>query len=693
MRCNVCGNIVPDNVDWCNICGNYIGGQTRMPGMPQRLDVQPQGQGMPPQRIGMPPQRIGMPPQGQGMPPQGMGMPPQGQGMLPQKPQKPKKSSNSKVGLIIGISAIICVVLAVVCTLLFVLLRRPQSTADQKTITEREADVTSRETTVPDTGEVSTASEEEIQAGGDEYTPVMITGVSAQKFPLIEVTVGGHEKVEKDKLTVKEDGQEVEIKDVKDDGESRIVVYMANDISATGAKRTFEVLDDGEAVDVKSGVEAAYTEPQRSSAEIEIESCDATNYPEMTMYVTVEDGDEVISGLSEANFYIKEKISSGEYIYREVSKSEMLDGNDALNISMIVDKSGSMLETDMDKIKMVLTSFVDILQYDAGDKAEVIAVDDIARQMCTFTNVSSNLKNGIGSMYPEGGTALYDGMFQALQHVSYQNGARCVIAFTDGMDTASGHTDSEVIREAQMLEIPIYIIGAVDSSDSASSLRNIADSTGGYYWDINDIDDSSDIYSKIYGIQKDMYKVVYTCDESVEKDSERTITISMISDSYCVSREDTLTPVVVDMFEVNKTHTSRYEFVKADCTWEEANEACNQKGGHLVTITSDEEMDTVTALAQSNDASYVWLGGYTSYDSSGNVFGHWVTGEEFSYQRWYEGEPSRTDEDGEPEWYIMLWDVQQDGNWSWNDQRNDPLSIEGIDYFNGNIGYVIEYEY
>ena len=36
----------------------------------------------------------------------------------------------------------------------------------------------------------------------------------------------------------------------------------------------------------------------------------------------------------------------------------------------------------------------------------------------------------------------------------------------------------------------------------------------------------------------------------------------------------------------------------------------------------------------------------------------------------------------------MLWDVN--GNWSWNDQRNDPG--RDFKYFAGKTGYICEYE-
>ena len=62
----------------------------------------------------------------------------------------------------------------------------------------------------------------------------------------------------------------------------------------------------------------------------------------------------------------------------------------------------------------------------------------------------------------------------------------------------------------------------------------------------------------------------------------------------------------------------------------------------------------------------------------------------FAYTAWFPGEPSRNDKDGTPEFYLMLWYVQD--YWSWNDQRDDVINDTGLSYFLGNTGYICEYE-
>ena len=235
------------------------------------------------------------------------------------------------------------------------------------------------------------------------------------------------------------------------------------------------------------------------------------------------------------------------------------------------------------------------------------------------------------------------------------------------------------------MQVPLYIIGVGDMFDTYD-LKNMANSTNGRYWDIDDLYGLEEIFNQIYMEQQDLYVVEYESDTSVEANALRDVIIGIDGSGYTADLSISFTPII----SANSTHTSRYEIFADDVTWEEANALCIQKGGHLATITDAAEEQELIKMAEAKGLSYVWLGGYTSYDSYNDVFAHWITGEEFSYQNWAAGEPSRQDRDGIPEWYLMLWNIKSLGGWTWNDQRNDPMSE--VDYMSGKIGYICEYE-
>ncbi|MBR3297495.1 MAG: InlB B-repeat-containing protein, partial [Firmicutes bacterium] len=75
-----------------------------------------------------------------------------------------------------------------------------------------------------------------------------------------------------------------------------------------------------------------------------------------------------------------------------------------------------------------------------------------------------------------------------------------------------------------------------------------------------------------------------------------------------------------------------YVMFDAQMTWEQANKACLDNGGHLVTITSKGEKDFILSICSET----IWVGARA--DSMRNW--NWVTGERWDYTDWREGEPN-----------------------------------------------------
>lgn len=138
----------------------------------------------------------------------------------------------------------------------------------------------------------------------------------------------------------------------------------------------------------------------------------------------------------------------------------------------------------------------------------------------------------------------------------------------------------------------------------------------------------------------------------------------------------------------------RYEIVASDLSWSEACEAAAEAGGHLATITSEEEYDVICALAGESGLKYLWLGAVLSTDEmTWGEDGCWITGESWSFDVWYPGEPSLADTDGTPESCLCLWYAAYGGEdigWTFNDQRDNL--VEDFPSVSGKVGYVIEFD-
>lgn len=146
------------------------------------------------------------------------------------------------------------------------------------------------------------------------------------------------------------------------------------------------------------------------------------------------------------------------------------------------------------------------------------------------------------------------------------------------------------------------------------------------------------------------------------------------------------------VLETEPTYMYTYEVVKEDLSWEAAKSACEAKDGYLATITSQEEFDKICQLAAESGLTYIWLGACIQSDSDAWGAGSWVTGEAWTFDKWYPGEPSYADTDGTKEYCLCLWNVKYNGEdigWTFNDQRNDLIGE--LPFLSGKIGYICEY--
>ena len=422
--------------------------------------------------------------------------------------------------------------------------------------------------------------------------------------------------------------------------------------------------------------------------DLEIVSTDVSQYPTVRLYLSLTDSDQQELTLKSPTGAIKEKIAGGSEIKREIKKIERIKDNQGVGFEVLLDKSASMSE-DLGEMQNAMRNFVNTLDYKVGDKAELMAFDTYLMYMSTLTGEKNRLLTGISNITADGDTALYDALYEGVANAGNRTGSNCVIAFTDGIENSSSHTLDEVISLATEKAVPIYLIGSSESD--LDTLQQIADETKGYLWDISSISDMGEVLEKINSRQKNLYTIEYTSDAKADPYAERTISalIGDADDFKVGAIKDGVAFTPVKRSGIEK-HKSRYEAFKEDKTWSEANNTCMAKGGHLVTITSQQEEQQVISLVESKGIEFAWMGGYTSERDNG-VFAHWVTGEEWSYQNWFPGEPSHTDLDGAPEFYLLLWKIR--GQWSWNDERDNMFAApDAGDRISGKAGYVCEYE-
>lgn len=273
-------------------------------------------------------------------------------------------------------------------------------------------------------------------------------------------------------------------------------------------------------------------------------SSDISNYPTIRLYYKIYDTDgNIINNYVIKKAILTEKLINGEYISREVKVHENISKKQGLNTSLVIDKSGSISDDDMNKIKNVMSSFISNMDFKVGDKSEIVTFNADVFNTCPFTNDINLLNNSIDTIQPYGSTAVFDAIHSGISHASLQGGARCVIAFTDGYDNASLYNPNQVVDFSIKQQVPVYIIG-VGSSLDEYSLKDIATKTGGKYWNIDNLSNLESIFDEIYGIEKSTYYIEYVTDFSGDqKYNRRYISVSFDDGKEYIDSENDITPV------------------------------------------------------------------------------------------------------------------------------------------------------
>lgn len=281
----------------------------------------------------------------------------------------------------------------------------------------------------------------------------------------------------------------------------------------------------------------------KSKINIQVKQVDVSEFPKVKLYADITDeSGKVPSNLNQVFFHIDEKDANAEYVRKTISKASQLDQTENLNVDMVMDVSGSMDGEPLTKVKNIMNSFVDSVQFNSGDLVELTTFSSGVSVNCEFTSDKSTLKNRINSFSADGLTSLYDALYLSVNRVATKSGAKCVIAFTDGLDNNSKSTISDVINQAKKYKIPIFLIGS--GTGNNSDLTKIANQTGGFYKNISDVTSLKDIYSQIYRQQKQLYLVEYE-DNNNQMHQTRNIKLTYKSKDYGGEQEYEFQPTLL----------------------------------------------------------------------------------------------------------------------------------------------------
>lgn len=243
-----------------------------------------------------------------------------------------------------------------------------------------------------------------------------------------------------------------------------------------------------------------FTQP----AMISIQRIDVTRIPEIRIYFTVvSTGGRSVLGLTDREI----KVNIDGVPQKILDISSAFQGGEALSIALLFDRSGSMKNA----LIQAQDAAVDFLQrISTGDRIAVISFDDKVRLDIGFSPDKTEVGKTIRAISLGRDTALYDAISAGLDLFKNEYGKRtAVVVLSDGKDTRSSSTRSDILDKVKDSDIPIFSIGLGKDIDE-ESLRQLASESGGNFFKAVEPEDLLLLYQLVAEQLNNQYILVFS---------------------------------------------------------------------------------------------------------------------------------------------------------------------------------------
>jgi Ca-activated chloride channel homolog len=171
-----------------------------------------------------------------------------------------------------------------------------------------------------------------------------------------------------------------------------------------------------------------------------------------------------------------------------------------LHLGVAVDTSGSM-DRDINDVRTGVIKF--LLNNSAAIDFTLVDFDTEVRVTRYGPDETERLIERIRRRKPDGWTALYDAIGIYLNSVGPQDGQKILLLYTDGGDTRSELTFSDLVDLLKSSDVTVYSIGYLENQSSSArtqqqnQLQRIAAVTGGQAFFPSSVKELDKIYERI----------------------------------------------------------------------------------------------------------------------------------------------------------------------------------------------------
>jgi VWFA-related protein len=155
----------------------------------------------------------------------------------------------------------------------------------------------------------------------------------------------------------------------------------------------------------------------------------------------------------------------------------VLEEKAPVDATLVLDTSRSVSGPKLDALKDAARAFLDGLRED--EQANLLAFREEVLLLEPFTSDRARLRRALEQVRPRGSTALCDGVYAALRLRDPGPRRAAVVVFSDGIDTMSWLTPSEVVDAASRSEAIVYGVATRGRERKEPFLNDVARATGG----------------------------------------------------------------------------------------------------------------------------------------------------------------------------------------------------------------------
>ncbi len=273
---------------------------------------------------------------------------------------------------------------------------------------------------------------------------------------------------------------------------------------------------------------------QNEQPQIKITQVDNSQFPQVTVYVSVTNAAGEPVGVDPSTLQISE---NGNVMQPTGVRggSGQANGNiGALTTMLVMDVSGSMDKSGkIDGAKAAARAYVD--QMRPGDQAGIMTFNTKVNYVQQLTTDHAVLNQAIDSIKTGGDTAMYDALIAAEDALKTVSGRKAIITVTDGLDNRSTHKLPDVIAEVQPNSLSISTIGLGDATSMAqtgldeAALKSLASQAGGTYSFAGDPKGLAALFQQYARALQSEYAITYISPSKLRDGVNRSLTVNLTS--------------------------------------------------------------------------------------------------------------------------------------------------------------------